>query len=217
MESESFPKGRREFSFQDRLHIIETVNGLPPVQFDELCFALNPPKGIVPANVASQEARSRALLTWAEGPTGPGLMYFVGILQNFVDILQKIGPEITQPEQSPKPKGFAGGGNMGDILQNFVPVITQPEQSPKPKGFAGGGNMGDLSPAIVQLWRQKTDGDQLISLVIDINEDSPLDEVANELANLCKALNAYHIACGGNGLEIDDWEILTAVRELVGV
>ncbi|NEQ51692.1 MAG: hypothetical protein F6K11_16385 [Leptolyngbya sp. SIO3F4] len=43
------------------------------------------------------------------------------------------------------------------------------------------------------------------------------NEVAAELATLCKALNAYHIALGGNGLEVDDWENLVAVRELAGV
>jgi hypothetical protein len=54
-----------------------------------------------------------------------------------------------------------------------------------------------------------------ISISSDIPESASTDAVANELANLCKALNAYHIARGGNGLEIDSWEIL--VRELVRV
>ena len=59
--------------------------------------------------------------------------------------------------------------------------------------------------------------DRSLSLTTELSEDSPIDEVAAELATLCKALNAYHIACGGNGLEIDDWENLVAVRELAGV
>lgn len=56
-----------------------------------------------------------------------------------------------------------------------------------------------------------------LSLSIEAQECTSPDKVATELATLCKALNAYHIACGGNGLTIDDWETLIAIRELVGV
>ena len=56
-----------------------------------------------------------------------------------------------------------------------------------------------------------------LRLTLQVDNNAEPNEVANELATLCKALNAYHIACGGNGLEIDDWETLIAVRELVGV
>lgn len=51
---------------------------------------------------------------------------------------------------------------------------------------------------------------------VEIGKYSPVDAAAEELATLCKALNAYHIAQGGNGLEIGDWEILIPTRELVG-
>lgn len=56
-----------------------------------------------------------------------------------------------------------------------------------------------------------------LSIEIDLQKNSSADAVAAELVTLCKALNAYHIACGGNGLEIDDWGNLVAVRELAGV
>ncbi|MBT9312159.1 hypothetical protein [Leptothoe kymatousa] len=56
-----------------------------------------------------------------------------------------------------------------------------------------------------------------VLLTTEISENVSTEEVSAELATLCKALNAYHIACGGNGLEIDDWETLVAVRELAGV
>jgi RNA polymerase sigma factor (sigma-70 family) len=45
-----------------------------------------------------------------------------------------------------------------------------------------------------------------------ISEFAPEDEVVEELVNLYRALNAYHIACGGSGLVIDDWQ--SFVREL---
>ncbi|WP_326521003.1 hypothetical protein [Leptothoe kymatousa] len=57
-----------------------------------------------------------------------------------------------------------------------------------------------------------------LALTLQVNEKSSSnDKIAAELATLCKALNAYHIAHGGNGLEVEDWETLVAVRELVGV
>ena len=56
--------------------------------------------------------------------------------------------------------------------------------------------------------------DKSLSLHIEIHRNVVTDEVATEVASLCKALNAYHIACGGTGLEIDDWETLFAVRKL---
>jgi RNA recognition motif-containing protein len=59
-------------------------------------------------------------------------------------------------------------------------------------------------------------GNRLI-LRIEVSDNSPSDAVALELSNLCKAINAYHIACSGTGLTIDDWEILVPARQLVGV
>ena len=62
-----------------------------------------------------------------------------------------------------------------------------------------------------------TNADELLVLKIDVSSNASTDEVAPELANLCKAISAYHIACGGTGLAIDDWEILVLARQLVGV
>lgn len=56
-----------------------------------------------------------------------------------------------------------------------------------------------------------------LNIDIDVNTTAPADKVAAELATFCKALNSCHIAYGGNGLEIDDWETLIAVRELAGI
>ena len=51
----------------------QTLNALPSAQFNDLVFALNPPKGNIPGNPAPQSNRSMALLEWAESPAGPGL------------------------------------------------------------------------------------------------------------------------------------------------
>jgi hypothetical protein len=60
-------------SVNERLKLIQTLNGLPMTQFEELAIALNPPPGILPPNLAAQGNRAPALLQWVEGPTGPGI------------------------------------------------------------------------------------------------------------------------------------------------
>lgn len=109
---------RTELSFQDRLYIIQTVNGLPSAQFEELCFALNPPNGVVPPDNAPQGNRAKALLDWAEGSTGPGLLAVDQGLQTFV-------PKIIQPEQSPRPVAFAVSGKMGELSPEELEAIVQ--------------------------------------------------------------------------------------------
>lgn len=54
-------------------------------------------------------------------------------------------------------------------------------------------------------------------LNVDLNIDSPPDAVALELAELCKAINALHIASGGSGLTIEEWELLIHSLQPVGV
>lgn len=43
------------------------------------------------------------------------------------------------------------------------------------------------------------------------------DEVVDSLIQFISALSAYHIACGGNGLIIDDWLVSTPISEAMGV
>jgi KTSC domain len=56
-----------------------------------------------------------------------------------------------------------------------------------------------------------------LSLSIDVSATNAIDEISLEIAELCKAINAYHIAFGGTGLDIDEWDILVRLRQLVGV
>ena len=44
-------------------------------------------------------------------------------------------------------------------------------------------------------------------LRVTVGEFAPIDEVADELVNLYRALNEAHIAGGGQGLIVDDWEL----------
>jgi hypothetical protein len=50
--------------------------------------------------------------------------------------------------------------------------------------------------------------DERLILMAEVNESADSDEVGEALANLCYALNAYHVAASGNGLVLDEWEIL---------
>ncbi|MEM9448102.1 MAG: hypothetical protein AAGA75_06175 [Cyanobacteria bacterium P01_E01_bin.6] len=56
-----------------RLNLIRNLNRLSQGQFEELVFALDPPKGILPSSAGAQGNRTKELLDWAEGPTGIGL------------------------------------------------------------------------------------------------------------------------------------------------
>ena len=60
-------------SLQARSSLFQILSALPPPQFEQLRFALNPPPGLVPEGVAAQGNRVAALLSWAEGATGCGL------------------------------------------------------------------------------------------------------------------------------------------------
>lgn len=73
-------EAKPRLSTADRLKLIQTLNALPPTQFDELVFALQPPSGNIPGNAAPQGNRSAALLQWVESPIGPGLTDLEGVL-----------------------------------------------------------------------------------------------------------------------------------------
>ncbi len=49
----------------------------------------------------------------------------------------------------------------------------------------------------------------------EIGGFTPEEEAAEQLARLVRALNAYHIAAGGSGLVIDDWQMLSRQPEEV--
>jgi len=63
----------RKLSPGERLSLMESLNALPPQQFNMLVFAIEPPNGLIPPMPAPQADRTHALLVWAEGPSGCGL------------------------------------------------------------------------------------------------------------------------------------------------
>lgn len=84
MELKPVSEHMQRLSAAERLCLIQTLNALPSSQFDELVFALQPPKGNIPSDTAPQSSRSKALLEWAESPIGPGLLEFEKILNRII-------------------------------------------------------------------------------------------------------------------------------------
>ena len=59
------------------------------------------------------------------------------------------------------------------------------------------------------------DAEQQLVLRTYVGEFAPEGEVVEELKKLIHALNAYHIAAGGGGLVIEDWQTFTRTKEPV--
>ena len=105
---------------RDRLCLIQTINALPPTQFDELVFALDPPKGVVASSTAAQGTRSKDLLDWLEGSSGPGLAAADEVLQILI-------PKATKT--APQPVAFVMSGKVSSStaseLQAFVELLRK--------------------------------------------------------------------------------------------
>ncbi len=116
VETTSVREEKPKLSAKDRLCLIQTINALPPTQFDELAFALNPPKGVVASNTAAQGTRSKDLLDWLEGSSGPGLAAADEVLQILI-------PKTTKT--APQPVAFAISGKMGDLHPSEIEAIAE--------------------------------------------------------------------------------------------
>nr|WP_242025082.1 sugar transferase [Leptolyngbya sp. FACHB-60] len=95
---------------EERLRLPRLLNGLPPSQFEELVFALNPSAGIVSANTAPQGNRAIEFLAWIEGPTGPGF-------GKLYEVLEYFGINDLAPPQAGTVKrlSFAFAGNIDKV------------------------------------------------------------------------------------------------------
>ena len=56
-----------------------------------------------------------------------------------------------------------------------------------------------------------------LNLHIYVGEFAQEDDVVDGVIDLYRALNQYHILCGGRGLTIDDWQVFAREGELVEV
>jgi hypothetical protein len=62
-----------EYSFSDRVRLLQDLDQIAPEQLNMIIFALKPPQGLIPAIYAPKSDRIVALLNWAESPRGCGL------------------------------------------------------------------------------------------------------------------------------------------------
>ena len=69
----------------DRIVLYGQLAALPPPQFGQVVFTLNPPPGTVPDSMAAQGARVEALLNWAQGTGGCGLAKVNAVLQSLLN------------------------------------------------------------------------------------------------------------------------------------
>ncbi len=65
-----------DFSHRDpssrRTQLFQSLSRLTPPEFGQLLYGIQPPAGLIPDSEAPQMKRVKALLDWAEGPTGRG-------------------------------------------------------------------------------------------------------------------------------------------------
>jgi hypothetical protein len=71
---------------EERLRLIRLLNALPLSQFDEIVFALDLPRGILAPGIDAQGNRVKALLDWAEGPTGCGIDGVLNLLAEYAPL-----------------------------------------------------------------------------------------------------------------------------------
>ncbi len=120
------PHNQNSLSAIERLKLIQTLNGLPGQQFEELIFGLNPPPGVMPPGFASQGNRTPILLQWAEGPTGPGLVAVQEILSLVIGLTEEKDPRGGHNTE----KFGVNTKSMGDdaepqIVDFQLPALTQ--------------------------------------------------------------------------------------------
>jgi hypothetical protein len=79
-------------------------------------LALEPPKGVVASSIAAQGTRSKELLDWLEGSSGPGLAAADEVLQVLIPKSAKTAPQ---------PVAFVMMGRMGDLTPSELEAIVE--------------------------------------------------------------------------------------------
>ena len=108
-----------------------------------------------------------------------------------------------------------------DLYKLSMISFVQSEGFGEPVDPSSEGPLGSLWPSglpgwLVNLAIKGQEPGHLI-LEAEVSEYADTEEVAEALADLGYALNAYHIASGGNGLVIDEWEVFVPSAEPVEV
>jgi hypothetical protein len=137
-----------------------------------------------------------------------------------VDVERLIALDLGEPAPLGSPIDPSESGPLGRLWPGGAPYwYTDP---PKPADAAVGIGHIQLEDAALSGHAIATPpaydmAPGRLFLETEVSEYADTEEVAEALARLGYALNAYHIARGGNGLVIDDWQILVPSAEPVEV
>jgi hypothetical protein len=74
VSAQSSFEAKEAFSATERRELLQKLSALPAQQFNMLLFTLKLPDGVIPSMSSPQGDRAYALVTWAEGWTGCGLL-----------------------------------------------------------------------------------------------------------------------------------------------
>lgn len=74
----------------DRLKLIQQLSELPLTQLCQIEFALDVPQGVLPGMAATVGERAKAMLDWADGPTGVGLETVYEVAQQLIPTLRPL-------------------------------------------------------------------------------------------------------------------------------
>ncbi|NEQ50320.1 MAG: pentapeptide repeat-containing protein [Leptolyngbya sp. SIO3F4] len=116
VESTSVPEASPKLSTFERLQLVQTLNALPPAQFEELLVALNPPNSNIPGETAPQANRSAALFRWVESPIGPGIQELETALGIIIATTSGTAPEFLS---------FAISGKISNKTVTEVRAIVE--------------------------------------------------------------------------------------------
>ena len=108
-----------------RLRLIHTLNELPLSQFIELEYALDIPSGIMPPVQTEQGLRSKALLTWIEGPTGPRIHTLLDVLETEFNLSINQTKEPNREKEEEKAlMAFAIAGSIDEMDEPKLRAIA---------------------------------------------------------------------------------------------
>jgi uncharacterized protein YjbI with pentapeptide repeats len=99
-----------EERLKERLNLLKALTELPRAQFEEVIFAFDPPSGVIPSSVSAQGNRVAALLSWIEGPTGPGLDRLRELLEDYFPVYSVLERNDTQAALDRRPAEILAEG-----------------------------------------------------------------------------------------------------------
>ncbi|HEY9890118.1 MAG TPA: NB-ARC domain-containing protein, partial [Candidatus Obscuribacterales bacterium] len=209
-----------------RLGLIRKLDGLPETQFKQLVFSLNPPRGIIPSDVAALGNRTSVLLEWAEGTGGPGL----AAVQEMLSLILgepnpaastngNTGPLFLAPRRNPF---FTG-------REELLEQISQALAAGEPAARSGLGGVGKTQIAAEYahrhreqysdvLWVRAETVDEWVSGLTALAQDLglPLSQEADQ-GVVVQAVKGWLSKNSGWLLVLDNADQLELVRDWLGL